>query len=496
MTQAQSLWWGTLTLTAAAVLSRGLGLIYRMLLARYLGPEGLGLFQMVFPFYITLVTLVAAGTPVAVSQMVAEGRAPVAVISRTASVLVLAIALPLALLVMVMARPLALAIYHDAAFIPLLIALSPALLLVAGSSVLRGLFIGQQSMTVPAGSQVAEQLVRVLLLAFLMGYAGVKLAGSAPLLAVILIPVGEAVSLLVLWTGWKQSRPLAPQRPVGKRRVMGDLARLALPISLSRILGSSISLVEAAWIPRQLELSGLGQGAAIAFFGKMTGMAMPLIFFPTALTLSLSTNLVPAVARDISRPEVNHQRLVKSLGATAIWAFPVSALMLATGTRLDDLLFATHLSPLLFVPLTLGGVFLYFDIVFSGVLRGLGRTDLPLRNDLIASGVELALILLLASRPGSGPLGVVAAVSFGFVLCAILNYASLARLLPRPVPWMSVGMRPLAASLPILLVVPSVVGSLTPRLGAALGLGLGVILAAGLYIVGLRLMGTRLTRLT
>ncbi|MHB1956384.1 MAG: oligosaccharide flippase family protein, partial [Sulfobacillus sp.] len=172
MQSQRKLLWGTLTLTSAALASRGLGLLYRMLLARFLGAEGLGVFQMIFPLYVALVTLAVAGTPVAVSQMVAEGRREARSLVRLATAIVLAVSIPLMLIVYVWARPLALTLYHDSRFVPLLWAIAPALLAVAFSAVLRGYFIGLQRVEVPAASQVAEQLARVVIMFAILSMMG------------------------------------------------------------------------------------------------------------------------------------------------------------------------------------------------------------------------------------------------------------------------------------------------------------------------------------
>ncbi|MCY0877883.1 MAG: polysaccharide biosynthesis protein [Firmicutes bacterium] len=495
----KTLWWGTLTLTSAALISRGLGLIYRILLARFLGSEGLGQFQMVFPFYVTLVTLAVAGTPVAVSQIVAEDRAPAGRVLRIATLIVLTISVPLMVLTLAGARPLATLLYHDATFAPFLAALAPALIAVAFSSVLRGYFIGLQEMEYPALSQVAEQLVRVAILFTLINVVGERLlVDNPPLIAVLLIPLGEGVSLAVLLLGYRRWRPAQTPEPPQPFSLAPAILRLSIPVTLSRLLGSLIGVIEASLIPLRLEMSGMSRAAALSYFGQLTGMALPLILFPTALTVSLSTNLIPAIAEATSRGhhEQAHRDIVDSVRATALLTVPVTFVLLTLGLPLDDLFFHAHVSPAVFVPLVLGGFFLYFDIAFAGILRGLGRTDLPLWNDLFASLIEIALIWVLASRPGRGPEGIAIAISVGFALSGLFNLYHVVRLTHVKIPWLRVFGKPVVAALPIWLMTP-----LWQRWLAfhhanhlvTLITSLGV--AALLYFAGLRVTGTRLSRL-
>ncbi|MCY0897730.1 MAG: polysaccharide biosynthesis protein [Firmicutes bacterium] len=493
-----SLWWGTLTLTSAALISRGLGLIYRILLARFLGSEGLGLFQMVFPFYVTLVTLAVAGTPVAVSQMLAEGKAPARRLLRVATLIVLTITLPLMVLTVVGARPLAHVLYHDRTLAPLLWALAPALLAVAFSSVLRGYFIGRQEMEYPAMAQVAEQLVRVAILFTLLNLAGRLMFANPPLVAVLLIPVGEGVSLGILYVGYRRARLSDSAQGRGGSALVPAILRLSIPVTLSRLLGSLIGVVEAALIPLRLELSGMSRAAAVSYFGQLTGMALPLILFPTALTVSLSTNLIPVIAEATSHAQHDKARrdIVDSVRATALLTVPVTFVLLTLGLPLDDLFFHAHIPATVFIPLVIGGFFLYFDIAFAGILRGLGRTDLPLWNDLLASLVEIALIWGLASRPGRGPEGIAIAVSVGFALSALLNLYYVVRLTRVKIPWGRVLGKPVVASLPIWLITPLWQRWLhAQHVDHLLTIVTSVLVAAAVYFAGLSATGTRLSRL-
>lgn len=494
----KSLWRGTLTLTSAALASRGLGLIYRMLLARFLGSEGLGIFQMIFPFYVAMVTLAVAGTPVAISQMLAEGKAPPGRLLRIATLIVLTISVPLMVLIVLWARPLALTLYHDIHLVPLLWALAPALIAVAFSSVLRGYFIGRQEMEYPAAAQVAEQMARVAILFLLLNLVGRHLFHNPPLIAVLLIPFGEAISLIILTLGYFRRESVHERKRDGSRGLVRAILRLALPVTASRLLGSAIGVIEASLIPLRLQMSGMTRASALKYFGQLTGMALPLILFPTALTVSLSTNLIPAIAEANSRgqKENTHRYIIDSIGATALLTVPVTFVLLTLGLPLDDLFFHASVSPTVFVPLVVGGFFLYFDIAFAGILRGLGRTDLPLWNDLIASLGEIGLIWGLAGFSGHGREGIAIAVAVSFTLSCLLNLYHVVSLTGVRVPWARIFGKPLVASLPIWLVTPIWQAFLTHRHVGHIPILMTSLMVSGVIYFGcLAAAGIRPTRL-
>ena len=63
---------GTLILTAASLITRLLGFVFRVYMASIMGAEGMGLYQLIFPIYMMIWSLSSAGISLAVSKKVAE----------------------------------------------------------------------------------------------------------------------------------------------------------------------------------------------------------------------------------------------------------------------------------------------------------------------------------------------------------------------------------------------------------------------------------------
>src|SRR5690625_1394389 len=66
---------GTLILIAAGMITRFLGFINRIVVARLMGEEGVGLYMMALPTLFLVMTLTQLGLPVAISKRVAEAEA-------------------------------------------------------------------------------------------------------------------------------------------------------------------------------------------------------------------------------------------------------------------------------------------------------------------------------------------------------------------------------------------------------------------------------------
>lgn len=63
---------GAFILLIAGLINRFLGFGYQIAIIRLIGPEGVGLFNIVFPVYIMMLVLASAGIPLAIAKLVAE----------------------------------------------------------------------------------------------------------------------------------------------------------------------------------------------------------------------------------------------------------------------------------------------------------------------------------------------------------------------------------------------------------------------------------------
>ena len=66
--------------------------------------------------------------------------------------------------------------------------------------------------------------------------------------------------------------------------------------SANRLLLTLLQSTESILIPGKLEHSGLTASQSLSIYGILTGMALPFILFPSAITNSVSTVLLPVIS--------------------------------------------------------------------------------------------------------------------------------------------------------------------------------------------------------
>lgn len=493
---------GTLTLFGAGLINRILGFFYRILLAQRLGSQGLGLIGFAFPVLHIAITAATAGLPVAVSKLVAE-RAAVApqrvrAVLRSAMLFVLVSAGLITILLIVLVRPIADHVLTDRRALYPLVVLIPLLLIVGVSSVMRGYFQGLQRMTPSAVGSVVEQIIRIAAALWLIGRflpMGITWATAAAAAGMVL---GELAGLAVLGISfWLRPGPPPPPpfaSPGLAQGTLRELLGISLPVSFTRIIGSITEFLDATLIPRRLEVAGLTRDASTAFFGTLTGMVFPLLFFPTVITFALSQALVPAVSDAYARGNLQlvRRRTNQSLYVALVVSLYSSAVFAVLGHTLGILFFGQRSVGDLLQPLAIAAPFLYLEVTVSSVLRGIGKAALSMYNGLAGSAVRLVVVYFLSGLPSVGERGVVLGIALDLIISFLLNFAALSRVIGYSADLRRLLLPPAAATV-VALVLLGPVKSLMISAGTSLWpatIGSIVVGTAG-YLLALLTVGGR-----
>ena len=433
---------GTAILVVAGVVARVLGFFYRIYLARAIGPQGMGLIAMTYPLWGMALNLSAMGIPVAVAKIVAE-RASLAGRSldnvlRFSFVFVLLLGVALSIAVIFAAPFLTRRLLSDPRSLYPLLASVPLIVIIPVSLVLRGYFQGMQQMHALAVATVLEQVVRIASVVYLVRFFLPYGLAWGAVGAMVGVAVGEIAGLVVLLAFYHapallgRARPPRPARdprdalaPTGR-----EILSLGTPVTGTRIVGSFTEIGDATIIPRRLEVTGFSRDAATAFYGNLSAMAMPLLFFPTVLTGALAAALMPAISESEAVDGIAgvRARTEKALHLTLLLAFPAAAVFVALGHALGMVIYGQPGVGAMLVPLPLAAPCIYVDNTLSAVLRGLGRPALPMVNGLVGSTVRLTLIYLLTMGTGAAVTIVLFAFALDMAITCALNYRSVGRL--------------------------------------------------------------------
>ena len=378
---------GTLILTITGLITRIIGFFYRIYLSRLFGEEGMGIYQLLSPALSLSFSLTAAGYQTAISKFVAANTAGRRSDDLKTLLTGASITLPLSLgvnaVLFLAAEPIGIFLLKEARTISMLRILSFSIPFAALHACINGYFYGKKKASVPALTQLLEQLARVGCV-FLVTGADLS-EGRTPSInaAVLGLTVGELLSMLIALIClyihlYPDASVLSLQNICPSSAVYRDLLGMALPLTANRIVLNILQSIEAVSIPQKLLLYGYDTTTALSVYGVLTGMAMPMIFFPNALTSSVAVLLLPTISENHAKGdrEAVWNDTLRTVKYCSLMGFLCLCGFLFLGDWMGTELFHSELAGHFIVTLGFICPFLYLDTTLSSILQGLGMAGL------------------------------------------------------------------------------------------------------------------------
>ena len=435
---------GTAILTLTGLVSRFIGFFYRVFLSNVFGAEGMGLYQLISPVLALSFSLTVSGIQTAISKYVASETSTHDYRNSFRTLwagflLAMLLSAACASAIYLYADQIAVTFLLEERTAPLLRIIALSIPMASVHSCINGYFFGIRKTAIPAFSQLAEQVCRVGSV-YLIHFICLR-HGLTPTIsfAVVGLVIGESASMIVSvvailsrahhvfpagtykWT--TQTSPALLTVYTTYRHIMGRLLQLAVPLSANRLLINLLQSVEAIYIPNRLMAHGLSNADALSVYGVLTGMSLPLILFPSAVTNSISVLLLPVVSEaDAGGNQAAVNRaILTSIRCCLLLGFFCTAMFLLFGRMAGRLLYGSELAGSFILTLSFLCPFMYIASMLNSILNGLGKTIQTFLFSIISLLLRLLFVFFAIPRFGiQGYLwGMLASQMLQTLLCTV-----------------------------------------------------------------------------
>lgn len=402
---------GTIILTVTGFASRFIGFFYRIFLSRLFGAEGMGIYQLISPVLALSFSLTAAGMQTAISKYVAgetvsKDYRSSALHLFTGFVLSMAASILCTIGIYCFADQIAVSFLLEKRTAPLLRIIALSIPMATVHSCINGYFYGIRKTSVPSICQLSEQLIRVGSV-YVIYYFCLKY-GMEPTIsfAVVGLVIGESASMLVSIIAVRAHfyhvvpKRYGPLLCVNTRlfcETSKKLLALAIPLSLNRVIINFLQSIEAIFIPNRLMSYGYDNATALSVYGVLTGMALPLILFPGAITNSICVLLLPIVSE--ADAAANTSTIRKAINKSISYGFGLgilfTTLFLISGRFLGNLLYQSSLAGSFILVLSFLCPMMYIASTLNSILNGLGKTGQTFAYSMISLLVRLVFVFFV-----------------------------------------------------------------------------------------------------
>ena len=313
--------------TVFSTVEKTLSFIYRIILSRSIGAEGLGIYQICLSVFAVFLTMASSGVPVTVSRLIAKNTATGNAQGKHAVVssgvlLTLLFTLPIAL-ILFLAKDLYAFLFPDRDCVYIFLWLLPGLILTSIYAIMRGAFWGNKQFLPYSVIELAENAVMVICGCVLIGFAQTAKDGAR--FAIIAVLISYVFSFVVS-LGWYF---IKGGKLVNPKKQLKPLFKSSFPITAMRTSTSLLNSCVAMFLPALLTSAcGYTSSEAVALYGTVLGMSIPILFTPNSLIGSIAVVVAPEMSENFyAKREIllkhDIERTVKSAVLIATVLIPV-----------------------------------------------------------------------------------------------------------------------------------------------------------------------------
>lgn len=455
-------------LMIAGLLVRVIGLLYRPVMKANIGELGYAYYGYAYTVYFILLLISGYSIPVAVSKLMSERLVKKEYKNAQrifkGSLIYVLIAGGLASLVAFVFAEQLLPKGGEEAALALRV-LAPTILLAGLLGVLRGYFQAHSNMMPTSISQILEALVNACV-AVTMGVVCINTFSKSKSDEAIYGAAGSTmgpgagvvVGILFMLLVFAVNRRMIKRKIQRDRHKdvesWGDIARTILfmltPVIFSTCLYNISSYLNQTIFAPLMISNGFDGKEVAKLYSQFNNMYLVLVNVPIALSNSSSTAMIPAVTGNyaLGRYKEARRQIDTGIRMTMFIAIPAAVGLSVLAFPIMRLLFGANTETAGKMLVTGGSAVLFFSLstITNGVLQGIGKQTVPLKNAAISLVVNVAVLVCLTKFTALGAYSVmIANLAYGICMC-ILNQIALRKYLKYKNEYVNTYFKPLAAA--------------------------------------------------
>lgn len=441
-------------LAIASLVSRVIGLVYRIPLTAIIGDHGNDYYSCAYEIYSLLLLISSYSLPMAVSKMVSarisNGEKQNAYrVFKGAMIFALFTGTAACMIVFFGAEELT-RLFKTPLGVYAMQVLAPTLIIVAVLGVFRGFFQGMGTMIPSAVSQIIEQIVNAVVsvgAAYVLfaygrriatvlgskehydaayGAAGGTLGTSAgALCGLAFIIFVFSMFFPKFRKAMRRENKIGKKQPESYRVIFGILIGTIVPVLMSTTIYNMVSIVDQWLFKNIATIQGYSAADVSEWWGIFSGKYRVLTNVPISISTALAASCVPALAAAFAQKDEKQVRskIGMSMRFIMVVAMPCTAGIMVLADPIIQLLFpgssslAGHL-------LQAGGISVIFysiSTLSNAVLQGIDRMRIPVRNASVALVLHAGVIAVGMFGLKLNIYGIcVGTIAFSLIMC-ILN---------------------------------------------------------------------------
>ena len=404
----------SIILLVGGIITKILGLFIKIILTRKIGTIGIGLYSMIMPSFLLLLSISGMGLSTALNVLIASNRYNNKKLISTALFFSLTADIIIFIVLFLFGSTITKTLLQDSRLYYPLLSISFVLPFISISNIFRSYYFSKERMLPHVISNILEDVIKLLIIYFGIDYFSHSIESTLTfiILSNILCELSSIIIFILCFPKFKIN---ISELKLSKTYVK-DIFKIALPTTMSKLVGSFTYFLEPIILTTILLKIGYTNEFIVSEYGIINGYVLPLIMLPSFFTNAFSQALMPIVSKNYYNRNLDYakKKIIQAIILSIIIGISYSILCLIFGDKLLYSLYKTNdgFNYIKFlVPIF---ILYYIEAPLLSSLQALNKAKLQLRISIINFFIR-TIILAVLSTLSIGMFGLLIAISINIL---------------------------------------------------------------------------------
>ena len=406
----------TIILLIGGLLTKVLGMIIKIIMARLIGTKGLGIYMLILPTFTLLISLSSFSFPLALSKLISEDKRNNKRLVFSNIPVLIFINILLIILIVILSPIISKNLLHNEDTYIAILSMSLVIPFTSISSICRSYFFGKQKMLPHVLSNIIEDLVRLIIM--IIGIPVIKPYGIKYIITFLILSniISEIISTIILIIFLPKNIHITKNDLKPNKIYIKETLHICIPNTTSKLIGSIGFFLEPIILTNVL-LINYSNNYITTEYGIISGYVIPLILLPSFFTLALSQSLLPVISKDSVNKNIKSikKKVSYIIILSLLIGIPITIILIIKGDVLLQLIYHTKegieyikiLSPIC--------LFQYIQSPLSTTLDALGKSKTNLISTLIGT-ITRTISLIIFSYLKIGIYSLIISISLNILI--------------------------------------------------------------------------------
>lgn len=385
----------SIILLIGGMITKILGFAIKIVLTRKIGIIGMGLYSMIMPTFMLLLSISGMGLPTALNVLIASDKYNNKNLMITALFISLIIDILIFFTLFIFGNFIVANLLHDQRLLYPLLSISFVLPFISISSLFRTYFYAKERMFPHVISNVLEDVIKLLIIIFGINHFVHSLESTITfiILSNIVCEFSSIIIFLICFPKFK----IFKQDLKFNRNNLKAIFKIAIPTTLSRLVGTISYFLEPIILTTILIKLGYDNNYIIKEYGIINGFVLPIIMLPSFFTNAISQALMPIVSKNYYQNNIEYvkKKILQAILISILIGISYSLLCIVFGKNLLYILYQTSdgfeylkfLMPIF--------ILYYLESPLLSTLQALNKANIQLKISLVNFFIRTVLLAIL-----------------------------------------------------------------------------------------------------